>query len=48
MDLVTTLETGRGDREGNMWAFAQAALDLLAMAIDSSGPIGGQSELRSS
>lgn len=31
--LVTTIETGNSDREANMWAFARAALDLLAKAI---------------
>jgi nicotinamide-nucleotide amidase len=36
--LVTTLETDSDDREGNMWAFAQAALNLLARAIDSGEP----------
>lgn len=39
-EFVITLETGSDDREGNMWAFAQAALDLLARAIDSSSPVG--------
>jgi nicotinamide-nucleotide amidase len=33
VDLTITLETGSDDREDNMWAFAQAALDLLARAI---------------
>jgi nicotinamide-nucleotide amidase len=31
--LVITIETGSDDREDNMWAFTQAALDLLARAI---------------
>jgi PncC family amidohydrolase len=39
VELVVTLETGSNDREGNMWAFAQAALDLLARAIDDSTPV---------
>ena len=34
VELVITLETGSDDREANMWAFARAALDLLASAID--------------
>lgn len=29
-----TLETGRDDREANMWTFAETALDLLRRAID--------------
>jgi nicotinamide-nucleotide amidase len=28
-----TLETGHGDREKNMWAFAKAALELLETAL---------------
>jgi PncC family amidohydrolase len=38
-ELVITLETGSDDREGNMWVFTQAALDLLARAIDISSPV---------
>jgi hypothetical protein len=30
---VITLETGDDEREANMWAFARAALELLATAI---------------
>ncbi len=30
---VITLETGETDREANMWAFAQAALDLLLACL---------------
>lgn len=33
VERVTTLETGDGDREANMWVFARAALDLLASAV---------------
>ena len=36
-EIVTTLETGSDDREGNMWTFAQAALDLLKKTMDSGG-----------
>lgn len=39
VELVITLETGSDDREGNMWAFSQAALDLLARAIEPSGAV---------
>lgn len=35
VERATTLETGHGDREKNMWAFATAALDLLASALRS-------------
>lgn len=35
MERVITIETGSDDREGNMWVFAQAALGLLARAVDS-------------
>ena len=38
VELVITLETGSDDREANMWAFARAALDLLATAIDRASP----------
>lgn len=31
------LETGSGDREANMWRFAQAALDLLLEALNDPG-----------
>lgn len=30
IERVITLATGNADREANMWAFAKAALDLLA------------------
>ena len=33
VDRVLTLETGRGDREANMWEFAGAALRLLHEAV---------------
>ncbi len=39
VETVITLETGSDDREGNMWAFAQAALYLLASLIDRSSPM---------
>lgn len=39
VELVITLETGSGHREENMWAFTQAALDLLARAIGSASPV---------
>ena len=32
-ERVLTLETGREDREENMWAFTRAALDLLAQVL---------------
>ena len=36
---VLTLETGSTDREANMWAFAQAALDLLLDCLaEADGP----------
>lgn len=31
--LTTTVTTGSADREQNMWAFTQAAVDLLAQAL---------------
>lgn len=34
MSDTLTLETGRDDREANMWTFAETALDLLRRAID--------------
>ena len=33
MERAVTLETGHGDREANMRAFAKAALELLAAAL---------------
>ena len=33
IERVLTLETGRSDREENMWAFARAALELLHEAL---------------
>jgi PncC family amidohydrolase len=33
VERAVTLETRRDEREPNMWAFAQAALDLLAAAL---------------
>ncbi len=38
-ELVITIETGSDEREDNMWVFAQAALDLLARAVDGAGPV---------
>jgi nicotinamide-nucleotide amidase len=36
VDRVITLETGDANREGNMWAFAQAALELLEQCVQES------------
>ena len=33
IDFAETLETGDGDREANMWRFAEAALDLMRRAL---------------
>jgi len=33
VERAVTLETRRGDRETNMWAFARAALDLLEASL---------------
>lgn len=33
IERALTIETGRGDREANMWAFTRGALDLLAACI---------------
>ena len=33
VERAITLETGHGDREANMWAFARRALELLAAAL---------------
>jgi len=38
VERVITLETGDSDREANMWAFAQAALELLKSCIRESSP----------
>ncbi|HUJ85755.1 MAG TPA: CinA family protein [Burkholderiales bacterium] len=37
LDAVVTLETGRGAREANMWAFAQRAIDLLQQCLREAG-----------
>ncbi len=37
VERVTTLETGNADREGNMWVFAEAALELLEQCLLESG-----------
>lgn len=34
VDRVITLETGKDGREENMWAFAEAALDLLHKTVE--------------
>jgi len=34
VQLTRLIETGNDDREANMWAFAEAAFDLLAEAIE--------------
>jgi nicotinamide-nucleotide amidase len=36
VERVITLETGDADREANMWAFAQAALELLEQCVQES------------
>jgi hypothetical protein len=33
VEQAITLETGHGDRDRNMWAFAGAALDLLERSL---------------
>lgn len=35
VEQAVTLETARGDRENNMWAFARRALELLEAALAS-------------
>ena len=37
VERVLTLETGSGDREANMWAFARAALDALESCVREAG-----------
>lgn len=37
IEAARTLETGRGDREANMWAFTRAALELLDTCIQQAG-----------
>jgi len=36
LEQVFTLETGQNDREANMWAFAEAALELLERLVSES------------
>lgn len=37
VDLTETVNTGHNDREGNMWAFTDAALGLLLKALQQNG-----------
>jgi nicotinamide-nucleotide amidase len=37
VERVITLETGKSDREANMWTFAKAALDLLEACLTEQG-----------
>src|SRR3546814_12566197 len=37
IEHVITLETGDDDRERNMWAFAEAVLELLAKGVNATG-----------
>jgi len=37
IEAARTLETGRADREANMWAFTRAALELLDACIQQAG-----------
>ena len=37
VDEAITLETGSADREANMWAFTNAALELLESTIKKNG-----------
>lgn len=37
VEAARTLETGRSDREGNMWAFTRAALELLDACVQQAG-----------
>ena len=37
IEVARTLETGRSDREANMWAFTRAALELLDACIQQAG-----------
>jgi nicotinamide mononucleotide (NMN) deamidase PncC len=37
VERAITVETGSGDREANMWAFARAAFDLLEQCVREAG-----------
>jgi len=37
VERAITVETGRGDREENMWTFTRAALDLLEQCVKQAG-----------
>jgi hypothetical protein len=37
VEAARTLETGRSDREANMWAFTRAALELLDACVQQAG-----------
>lgn len=41
VERVLTLETGRAGREENMWAFAEAALELLRGCLEEAGQAPG-------
>jgi nicotinamide-nucleotide amidase len=38
VDAVVTIETGRGEREANMWTFARRAIDLLESCMRKAAP----------
>jgi PncC family amidohydrolase len=40
VERVITVETGRADREDNMWAFTRAAIDLLEQCLKTSASSG--------
>jgi PncC family amidohydrolase len=42
VERVITVETGRADREENMWAFTREALALLAACLASAQPLAGR------
>jgi hypothetical protein len=37
VERAITVETGDGDREANMWAFARATFDLLEQCVREAG-----------
>jgi PncC family amidohydrolase len=48
VERARTIETGKGDREANMWAFTRAALDLLAECIAAAPQSIGEAQPKAS
>ena len=48
VERARTIETGKSDREANMWAFTRAALDLLAECVAAAPQLIGEAQPKAS